>query len=302
MLELVTSWRCTSCGWLPDLLAVLETESRMAPHRFHTVSLKPVPYDRATLLSKFEAALTSGKAWSFTARRTRDLAYELYLTRSCSHWYVKLAFDSDTERNDADLELIFATAERLAVAMRVDVGTLYPKSFAPVVNPVGLTYKTKAAHNPLLNGGLIEFGLTRMGARSFLGARVVELFGRETIERSECFGATLDRGILRLDLAARPRSLGRRRHPSLGDVSDPDVWSKVHDEGTQLLENIANVRVPMIFALEGRAHVHAEYGLLGRGASEEHEEPGSGITWQGRNNRAEQAFGRGGTPTRCLSS
>lgn len=60
---------------------------------------------------------------------------------------------------------------------------------------------------------------------------------------------------------------------SFGDVSDPDVWSKVHDEGTQLLENIANVRVPMIFALEGRAHVHAEYGLLanlivaGEGAS-----------------------------------
>ena len=38
---------------------------------------------------------------------------------------------------------------------------------------------------------------------------------------------------------------------SFGDVSDPDVWSKVHDGGTQLLENIANVRVPMIpIALE----------------------------------------------------
>lgn len=49
---------------------------------------------------------------------------------------------------------------------------------------------------------------------------------------------------------------------SFGDVSDPDVWSKVHDEGMQILENICNIRVPMIFALEGRAHVHAEYGLL----------------------------------------
>lgn len=49
---------------------------------------------------------------------------------------------------------------------------------------------------------------------------------------------------------------------SFGDVSDPDVWSKVHDEGTQVLENIANIRVPMIWALEGKAHVHAEYGLL----------------------------------------
>src|SRR2546428_7427639 len=49
---------------------------------------------------------------------------------------------------------------------------------------------------------------------------------------------------------------------SFGNVSDPDVWSKVHDEGTQILENIANIRVPMIWALEGKAHVHAEYGLL----------------------------------------
>ena len=49
---------------------------------------------------------------------------------------------------------------------------------------------------------------------------------------------------------------------TFGDVSDPDVWSKVHDEGTQLLENIANIRVPMICAVEGKAHVHAEYALL----------------------------------------
>src|ERR1700751_161886 len=49
---------------------------------------------------------------------------------------------------------------------------------------------------------------------------------------------------------------------TFGDVSDPDVWSKVHDEGTQVLENIANIRVPMIWAVEGKAHVHAEYGLL----------------------------------------
>lgn len=49
---------------------------------------------------------------------------------------------------------------------------------------------------------------------------------------------------------------------TFGDVSDPDVWSQIHDEGTQILENIANIRVPMIFALEGRAHVHSEYGLL----------------------------------------
>ena len=60
---------------------------------------------------------------------------------------------------------------------------------------------------------------------------------------------------------------------SFGNVADPDVWSVVHDEGVQILENLANIRVPVIAAVEGRAHVHSEYALLanvivaGRGAS-----------------------------------
>ena len=29
---------------------------------------------------------------------------------------------------------------------------------------------------------------------------------------------------------------------SFGNVADPCVWSQVHDEGVQLLENIANIR------------------------------------------------------------
>lgn len=49
---------------------------------------------------------------------------------------------------------------------------------------------------------------------------------------------------------------------SFGDVSDPGVWSQVHDEGVQALENIANIRVPVIAAVEGRAHVHSDYALL----------------------------------------
>src|SRR5580698_3450519 len=49
---------------------------------------------------------------------------------------------------------------------------------------------------------------------------------------------------------------------SFGDVADPGVWSQVHDEGVQVLENIANIRVPVIAAVEGRAHVHSDYALL----------------------------------------
>jgi len=49
---------------------------------------------------------------------------------------------------------------------------------------------------------------------------------------------------------------------SFGNVADPGVWGQVHDEGVQLLENIANIRAPVIAAIEGRAHVHSEYALL----------------------------------------
>src|SRR5437016_10059088 len=49
---------------------------------------------------------------------------------------------------------------------------------------------------------------------------------------------------------------------SFGDVADPGVWSQVHDEGVQVLENIANICVPIIAAIEGRAHVHSDYALL----------------------------------------
>ena len=49
---------------------------------------------------------------------------------------------------------------------------------------------------------------------------------------------------------------------SFGNVADPGVWSQVHDEGVQILENLANIRVPVIAAVEGRAQVHSEYALL----------------------------------------
>src|ERR1700740_1329721 len=49
---------------------------------------------------------------------------------------------------------------------------------------------------------------------------------------------------------------------SFADVADPGVWSQVHDEGIQALENITNIRVPVIAAIEGRAHVHSDYALL----------------------------------------
>ena len=49
---------------------------------------------------------------------------------------------------------------------------------------------------------------------------------------------------------------------SFGNIGDPDTWSKVHDEGTQMLENLSNIRVPMIAAVEGKAWIHSEYALL----------------------------------------
>jgi enoyl-CoA hydratase/carnithine racemase len=49
---------------------------------------------------------------------------------------------------------------------------------------------------------------------------------------------------------------------SLGNVADPDVWSVKHDEGVQILENLASIRVPVIAAIEGHANVHTEYALM----------------------------------------
>lgn len=49
---------------------------------------------------------------------------------------------------------------------------------------------------------------------------------------------------------------------SFGNVADPGVWSQVHDEGVQILENLANIRVPVIAAVEGQASVHSEYALM----------------------------------------
>jgi enoyl-CoA hydratase/carnithine racemase len=56
--------------------------------------------------------------------------------------------------------------------------------------------------------------------------------------------------------------IGDVEWPSFGDVSDPGVWSRIHDEGVQVLENIANIRVPVIAAIEGRAHIHSDYALI----------------------------------------
>src|SRR5258708_39951228 len=49
---------------------------------------------------------------------------------------------------------------------------------------------------------------------------------------------------------------------SFGNVADPTVWSQVHDEGVQIVENIANIRVANIAAIDERAHVHSAYALL----------------------------------------
>jgi enoyl-CoA hydratase/carnithine racemase len=49
---------------------------------------------------------------------------------------------------------------------------------------------------------------------------------------------------------------------SFGNVADPEIWSQVHDEGVQILENLANIRVPVIAAIEGEANVHSEYALM----------------------------------------
>lgn len=49
---------------------------------------------------------------------------------------------------------------------------------------------------------------------------------------------------------------------TFGNLGDADTWSRVHDEGVQTLENLINIRVPVIAAIEGKAHIHSEYALM----------------------------------------
>ena len=49
---------------------------------------------------------------------------------------------------------------------------------------------------------------------------------------------------------------------TFGNVADPGIWSQVHDEGVQILENLTSIRVPVIAAIEGHASAHSEYALL----------------------------------------
>lgn len=48
---------------------------------------------------------------------------------------------------------------------------------------------------------------------------------------------------------------------TFGNLGDADSWSQIHDEGVQILENLVNIRVPVIAAIEGKAHIHSEYAL-----------------------------------------
>jgi hypothetical protein len=37
---------------------------------------------------------------------------------------------------------------------------------------------------------------------------------------------------------------------SFGNVADPEVWSQTHDAGVQILENVVNIRVPVMVVLQ----------------------------------------------------
>jgi enoyl-CoA hydratase/carnithine racemase len=45
------------------------------------------------------------------------------------------------------------------------------------------------------------------------------------------------------------------------DFSDPDAGIRIFDEGLQILENLLNIHVPVIAAVEGKALIHTEYAL-----------------------------------------
>tara|TARA_B100000809_G_scaffold266776_1_gene331457 strand:+ start:12909 stop:13205 length:297 start_codon:yes stop_codon:yes gene_type:complete len=40
------------------------------------------------------------------------------------------------------------------------------------------------------------------------------------------------------------------------------MWVILFDKGVQIVENLANIRMSMIAAVEGKAHAHTEYALM----------------------------------------
>lgn len=50
--------------------------------------------------------------------------------------------------------------------------------------------------------------------------------------------------------------------PSLGDVTQPRVWDQIYWEGKKVLQNLLDIEVPVICAVNGPALIHSEYALL----------------------------------------
>ena len=48
---------------------------------------------------------------------------------------------------------------------------------------------------------------------------------------------------------------------SLGDITNPRVWDSVIWEGQKLLQNLLDINVPVIAAINGPALIHSEYAL-----------------------------------------
>lgn len=51
--------------------------------------------------------------------------------------------------------------------------------------------------------------------------------------------------------------------PSLGDVTNPREWDKTYWEGKKVLQNLLDIEVPVINAVNGPALIHSEYILTG---------------------------------------
>jgi enoyl-CoA hydratase/carnithine racemase len=49
---------------------------------------------------------------------------------------------------------------------------------------------------------------------------------------------------------------------SLGDVTNPRVWDQIYWEGKKVLQNLLDIEVPVIAAINGPALLHSEYALL----------------------------------------
>jgi hypothetical protein len=188
--HLVTA-RTFAESWLHDLCEVIE---QLGPEHF-LMGGRPATYDRRALVSCVKKALDDDEARTLTLRNKRRRSFNLnlgFLFGFQTHLVLELPDGSAREHDECfDLLLI---ADQLAQALDADVGTLGPPHPGTTVES-----RKELLGEPFVES-LAYHGLSSVGIRTWLGARIRSLVDPEPLERLGIREDRLGGGLARFDL------------------------------------------------------------------------------------------------------